>query len=161
LTWWRTLRKFRVSIVFYPESATMPNARVRTLLAAITLAMAAGCGSDDPASPPPTEFTIAIENNPTVVAPGTTKATFVRITRVNGFANSIQFTVSNIPGPISVGLGSMTAPNDLPVDIGVAAGAPLGNYSFTLTAAALGAATQELVVTVTAAVFGSAQGFLK
>jgi hypothetical protein len=28
-------------------------------------------------------------------------------------------------------------------------------------AAALGAATQELVVTVTAAVFGSAQGFLK
>ena len=116
--------------------------------------VAAGC-SDDPTNPTtPQRFTVAAGSPTITLAAGGSTSTFVRATRTSGFTNAISFGVSGVPGPLNVGLQTTVADDSARVNVFVVPNAPNGNYTFDITATALGSQPQRTTITV--AVSGSA-----
>lgn len=126
---------------------------VRALLAlALTAGLACSSGGDGGTNPTGS-FTISVSPGAVSVEQGGTGQATVTLTRVDGFAGTVAFTVEGAPSGVSASVsgGGSGAVSTGTVTITVGAGVATGTYNLTLRAAASGQSdrTAPFALTVT------------
>lgn len=133
--------------------ADRPGASAWRLGAALTVLAACSSGGDG-GTDPTGSFTISVSPAAISVVQGGTGQATVTLTRVDGFAGTVNFTVQGAPAGVtgSVSGGGAGTVSTGTVTITVGAAVPTGTYNLTLRAAASGLAdrTAAFSLTVTA-----------
>jgi len=124
-------------------------------LLATALAVGTACSSGDGGTDPTGSFTISVSPGAATVEQGGTGQATVTLTRIDGFAGTVTFTVEGAPAGVSgsVSGGGAGATSTGTVTIVVGAAVAPGTYNLTLRAKATGQAdrTAPFALTVTAA----------